>query len=198
MSTSGGASQGAPPALLAGHVHAADLGETTILLDLKRDRYFAASTALFAALNDKDAHRGDVAALRRRLEDEGVLARPLKIDWPAFLCSCLWSEQALCAKRLDCAIAHLRWLRHRRGGDNDPRPLCEAWCRARPWYPHRNVCLFDSLALLRFLLHFGARGELIFGVRGMPFSAHCWVESECGPLNDEADYCASFTPILRV
>jgi hypothetical protein len=32
----------------------------------------------------------------------------------------------------------------------------------------------------------------------MPFSAHCWVEHEGHPLNDEVDYCASFRAILRV
>lgn len=200
MSASGGAPQGAPSAsaLLASHVHAADLGETTIFLDLRRDRYFAAPTTLFAALARDDTCKPDACALRRRLEADGVLAPAVRINWPVFLLSCLWAERALAAKRLDRAVAELRRLRRRNGADEAPYALTHAFERARPWYPHRNVCLFDSLALMRFLLRCGARGELVFGVRGMPFSAHCWIETEQSVLNDEAEYCASFTPILRV
>jgi len=37
----------------------------------------------------------------------------------------------------------------------------------------------------------------VFGVRGAPFAAHCWVEIEGVPVNDDPDFVAPYVPILR-
>jgi hypothetical protein len=51
---------------------------------------------------------------------------------------------------------------------------------------------------MRFLLVAGGEAQLVLGVRGMPFAAHCWVEHRGAPINDEPAYCSAFRPILRV
>ncbi len=202
MSASGGALKGAPPAyapLLAPHIHAAELGALTVLLDLKRDRYLAAPTASLARLRLAQSGDPHVEALRARLNAEGVLAGPdREQDWWGFWRACVWASGVVASKRLDRAVEQIRALRRRNGVHASPAVFVTTFEAMRPWFPRRMVCLFDSLALTSFLSRHGARGDLVFGVRGMPFSAHCWVEDEGAPLNDEPAYCASFQPILRV
>jgi hypothetical protein len=40
----------------------------------------------------------------------------------------------------------------------------------RPWYPRSRVCLFDALALMRFMLQADAKPNLVIGVRTKPFT----------------------------
>jgi hypothetical protein len=70
--------------------------------------------------------------------------------------------------------------------------------KLRPWYPRSRVCLFDSIALMHFLLGHGRSPRLVMGVRANPFSAHCWLEENDICLNDAAETCRSYTPIAAV
>lgn len=202
MSAFGGAPHGAPPAFapdFSPHAHAADLGALTILLDLKRDRYLAAPSGLLARLHEEEGKDAEADALRSRLKAEGILSETdQRHDWLGFWRACAWAGRAVASRRLDRAVREIRRVRRQMGTDAPARAFAAAFEEMRPWYPRRVVCLFDSLALMSFLSRRGARGELVFGVRGMPFSAHCWVEDRGAPLNDEPAYCASFRPILRV
>ncbi|MFN3463217.1 MAG: lasso peptide biosynthesis B2 protein [Terricaulis sp.] len=174
------------------------------MLDLRADRYVASPAAAFlnvlAAEGPSDPL---VIPLRERLMSQGLLvAETTQVvghsDGPAaVLTACLWAELYLRRRRLDLA---LRWFRGRRDGGASTaseRALDQfrAW---RPWYPRRNVCLFDTLAMGAFLVRAGERPEIVFGVRHPPFAAHCWLEAEGRILNDEAEYCAAFVEILRV
>ncbi|UHH10115.1 lasso peptide biosynthesis B2 protein [Luteimonas fraxinea] len=67
--------------------------------------------------------------------------------------------------------------------------------RVRPYVPVSPVCLLDSLALLRFLARRGLRADLVFGVTGAPFSAHCWLQAGETILNDTLGNVESYTPI---
>src|SRR5690606_36310234 len=69
------------------------------------------------------------------------------------------------------------------------------FARLRPWIPAPYVCLFDSLCLMRFLLHRGLAADLVFGVRARPFAAHCWVEAEGVILDEGGEDCAAFVEI---
>lgn len=62
----------------------------------------------------------------------------------------------------------------------------------------RNSCMFDSLALLKFLAMHGIHPQWVFGVRTLPFGAHCWVQSGDTVLNDTPDRVAIYTPIMTV
>lgn len=68
----------------------------------------------------------------------------------------------------------------------------------RPWYPRDYLCLFDSLALLLFLLRRGIRARWIFGVKEDPFAAHCWLQIGPVVLNEHLDRAKLYTPIMMV
>ena len=76
--------------------------------------------------------------------------------------------------------------------------LTNSFRRSRPWYPRNYLCLFDSLALMLFLLRSGIHAQWVFGVREDPFGAHCWIQ--CGPvvLNEYLDRTCLYTPIMVV
>lgn len=194
---------------MSAHVRAVAIGDQTVLLDLRRDKYFCVSTAGFArVLEGRDEGREN--ALYEALVRDGVVAisnaddelppasrPPILASGPtglAFLYSCRWAQRLIRARRLDMALDALASAKH---GCVKPAKALARFADWRPWYPARNVCLFDSLALSRFLQCAGVRFELAFGVRLAPFAAHCWVEAEGVVLNDEEAYCRSFTEILR-
>ena len=76
--------------------------------------------------------------------------------------------------------------------------LTNSFRQFRPWYPRNYLCLFDSLALMLFLVGSGIRVQWVFGVREDPFGAHCWIQ--CGPvvLNEYLDRTYLYTPIMVV
>ncbi len=211
----GGAPVGAPPAAadafkLAGHVRSATLENHTVLLDLRRDKYLCVCAAALSEVLAGEA--GEEDALRRALVRDGLLMpagaaetfaaeRRLALGWlrgttpVAFLYSCLWARHVIRARALERALVALSTLRD---SDQDAAAAASRFFSWRPWYPARSVCLFDSLALARFLAASRARFELVFGVRTAPFAAHCWIEAQGGVLNDEAHYCGAFTEIMRV
>lgn len=68
----------------------------------------------------------------------------------------------------------------------------------RPYYPREYLCLFDSLALVKFLGQYGIFPNWIFGVQLEPFNAHCWVQTGNLVLNDTVENVQQFTPIMVV
>lgn len=210
MSGAGGAPSGAPPERVrpAATLHYVVIEDTVILFDTRADRYAAAPADVF---HDALTHENGVLsprteALKRQLISEGLLvpqdfgaaARTLpKLGRGAFLMACLWAEYYLRRRRLDLA---LHGLQKKCGGGarSVSAKALERFQLWRPWYPRRNVCLFDSLALAAFLVAAGDRPEIVFGVRHPVFSAHCWLEVDGRVLNDEPAYCDAFVEILRV
>lgn len=73
-----------------------------------------------------------------------------------------------------------------------------AFLRARPYVPVSTCCLVDSLAMLHFLAKHGMAANLVFGVSGAPFSAHCWVQAGPLVLNDTLGNTHAHTPIRVV
>lgn len=76
--------------------------------------------------------------------------------------------------------------------------LFEIFRLLRPYYPRAYLCLFDSLALVRFLARFGVFPQWVYGVRLEPFGAHCWVQSGNVVVNDVVDNVGRYTPIMSV
>jgi len=70
--------------------------------------------------------------------------------------------------------------------------------RLRPlfFFPARERCLLDSLALLEFLAGHDIHPDWVFGVRTRPFAAHCWVQFGHSVCNDSVERVCRFTPIL--
>lgn len=212
MSADGGAPHGAlpdraPPVHPAAHVRHVTIGKDTIVLDLRRDRYLSAPADLFEALcagriAPHEAPLGQQLIAQGLLTTDDVQAAP-DATGPIviglhFVASCLWAQQRVRTRRLDLALEDLSTMRVKTPDDASARAdRVECFREMRPWYPKRPVCLFDSLALMHFLVSAGHRAELVLGVRTEPFAAHAWVEADERILNDEPLYCASFTEILR-
>ena len=79
------------------------------------------------------------------------------------------------------------------------RPAVAAFIRLRPLlFRAQDACLFDSLALMRYLSYYGVFPTCVLGVQTGPFAAHCWVQYQGIVFNDAPEYVRRFTPILAV
>lgn len=65
----------------------------------------------------------------------------------------------------------------------------------RMYVPVEPICLLDSISLVRFLARRRLHSNIVFGVTGDPFSAHCWVQSEALVLNDTVGNARAYQPI---
>ncbi len=81
---------------------------------------------------------------------------------------------------------------------NEAGGLTAMFLKYRPLFPRDYLCLFDSLALVRFLSRYDLYPDWVFGVQEDPFSAHCWVQAGAVVLNDHFDNVAGYTPIMTV
>lgn len=84
------------------------------------------------------------------------------------------------------------------GGGPTLKELVHIFDRLRSFtYSARDACMFDSLALLYFLLRLGFQPRWVIGVRSSPtFTAHCWLQDGGTVLNDIVDHVAVYTPIM--
>jgi hypothetical protein len=76
--------------------------------------------------------------------------------------------------------------------------LAAQFAAGRPLAGGRNACLNEALALIFFLGRAGARADWVFGVKALPFAAHCWVQAGDLVLNDTAENVRNYTPIMIV
>lgn len=67
------------------------------------------------------------------------------------------------------------------------------WLYMRPYR-----CMFDSLALLKFLHPHGLVPNWIFGICPEPFRAHCWLQAGTVVLSDTLERVSTYTPIMCV
>jgi hypothetical protein len=71
--------------------------------------------------------------------------------------------------------------------------------RMRPFvFSARNQCLFESFVLLEFLSNYQLYPCWVFGVRTVPFGAHCWLQQMNVVVNDSMEHASGFTRILAV
>jgi len=70
--------------------------------------------------------------------------------------------------------------------------------QARAFVPIASSCLWDSLALRRWLARRGHGCALVFATRLEPFAAHCWIEVDGAVLNDAPERIATFAPVAVV
>jgi hypothetical protein len=79
------------------------------------------------------------------------------------------------------------------------RGAVAAFIRLRPLlFGAQDACLFDSLALMRFLSYYRVYPTCVIGVQTGPFGAHCWIQHDAVVFNDVPEYVRRFTPILAV
>jgi transglutaminase superfamily protein len=74
-----------------------------------------------------------------------------------------------------------------------------AFIRLRPLlFGAQDACLFDSIALVRYLSYYRIFPTCVIGVQTGPFAAHCWVQEGAVVFNDAPEYVRRYTPILAV
>lgn len=125
------------------------------------------------------------------------------VRFPEFFSACKAADHFLSAARTRDAVELVhsrksRNCRHVSVARSHLLSLLSSFDALRPFYPRPYLCLFDSLALIEFLARYRIFPTWVFGVRGEPFQAHCWVQHENFLLNDSTDHVATFTPIMTV
>lgn len=92
--------------------------------------------------------------------------------------------------------------------DNEPNPTATVdnnrstllasthdFLQARRLLPIGTRCLPDSIAMAKFLNRRHMRVNVVIGVTGTPFSAHCWVQLGAMVLNDTLGNVKMYSPI---
>jgi hypothetical protein len=206
------------------HVRACRDGGYIVFLDLRLDRYWSVpvrSAPAIAGLVETECARGSGARLielgllepvracpapynpRKAAPEQKLLpteqAKASLFGYGQCASACWWTAGALSRRRLDLTLAHLAELKVRAAEREADTPhLIGVFESFRPWFPRRRVCLFDAVALFRFMVMRGLKPDIVIGVRTAPFAAHCWVEWQGWLAGDSSDHCASFTPIAWV
>ena len=188
------------------YLRACKTGDWVIFLDLWGDRYWALSAKMTsqemqAALAARGllARSSDRAAKRMRTPGRKTLGGRFLSDSVLIGLCGLWAEVIV---RRGALYSAFTWIEHFKPSSRSAQPrditvLHDSFRRLRRWLPWSYVCLFNSLCLARFLIERGCCVDLVFGVRGRPFAAHCWVEAGGVVLDDGGEDCAAFTEIAR-
>lgn len=124
-----------------------------------------------------------------------------------FSITCM-AQVRLKTSRLERILSELTAYRRRKAHQIPPEPdeayelrvsrAAAAFLHARPYVPVGTCCLIDSIAMVKFLAKHGMAANLVFGVSGAPFSAHCWVQVGALVLNDTVGNTHAHTPIRVV
>jgi len=121
-----------------------------------------------------------------------------------FIAACLAVATALRGRSLHCAVTRFATLKARMPGNDgfkseQTQTLLKIFRHCRPIiYAARDNCLFDSLVLGDFLRRYGVSSTCVFGVRTMPFAAHCWIQTNKCVLNGIPEIVNRYVPILSV
>jgi hypothetical protein len=209
---------------LAPGVHAVEIADDLVFLDVAADAYFClggASEAIALGPDGQvDVGHEDMAA---QLTDAGLLSeqssppsvalppRPtasIRLEGTGQVPVCL--GVGLAAVRVTLSVrrtfARSAFARLLEG------PAANASCRAaptqalveavaqferlRPWLPLQGECLLRSYHLRTFLRSRGLDALWVFGVRTWPFSAHCWLQAGQTVLDEDLERLTAYHPIL--
>lgn len=207
------------------HIRFCEIGNRRIFLDLKADRYFSLPPDADAAISAMcEGAAVEISSELASLLDAGLLTRsPGRViaptEHPEPTISLV--EEASVSGNLSVSTlveVSLLVLRARRAvrkkrlpsllapsgpGQSEARSSPEARDRAvgdfiqcRRAVPIAPNCLYDSLALRRFLERRSVAADLVIGAKVHPFAAHCWVQDGTIVLNDTLAAARGFAPIL--
>ncbi|MFC3215486.1 lasso peptide biosynthesis B2 protein [Novosphingobium panipatense] len=80
----------------------------------------------------------------------------------------------------------------------DLSPLVESFVEAALFFPRKDRCLPDALALRTFLAWHSCPTRIVFGVQSEPFQAHCWVQFDNILVGQDLETVMPFSPILAL
>lgn len=144
---------------------------------------------------------------RLGLEAFQASSRPIRmLDSWRFLRSCLWAHCVLRSSSLYDAARAVEHFRQAAGGSisspADPARIhrcVQIFRRLRPYaFAAHGRCLFQALALARFLQYYRASALWVIGVRVRPWAAHSWVQQDDLVLDGTPESVRGYTPILAV
>lgn len=185
-----------------------------VALDVEADRYVRLTRALskpVGAALAAPALAGPVAALA----NSGLLKTPANVSPNLYashlgqsrlqphpiagvIGACAWAARKLLMLRFAEVLGAVKLP----SSSARPKPALDEIVRGflaiRPFYPRDYECFFDALALRHYLARRGYATSWVFGVRGAPFAAHCWLEFDGAVLNDEPDIVHAYRPIMIV
>lgn len=122
-----------------------------------------------------------------------------------FLVSCSTVWLSLHLRSFGYAVLRLKSRKGRlakrvRRPASDLKNLVQAFVYLRTFvYTAHEHCLYDSLVLSDFLLRFGLLPTCVFGVRTLPFGAHCWVQADRSLLTESSiEFVSTFSPVLVI
>lgn len=132
------------------------------------------------------------------LAETAECGRPAKlIDVAEVATLVLAARRTVRRKALPRAFSKLSNVRADRSGHARSRgDLVLRFVAARRLIPIAPNCLYDSLALRRFLARRDVAADLVIGVRLHPFGAHCWLQEGTTVLNDALGGARGFKPVL--
>lgn len=78
------------------------------------------------------------------------------------------------------------------------RELTAVFLKLRSLFPKNYRCLYDSLALIKFLGWYQIYPTWVFGVRLEPWAAHCWIQEGPFVFNEGVEEAASYTPVMAI
>lgn len=125
----------------------------------------------------------------------------------AFITACLSARITLQVMSFERVIARARRRRARALARNESQGFdretalraIATFAALRPYFfTAKDACLFEALALARFLGPFGLHPHWVFGVQARPFAAHCWLQHEGIVLNDTVEHVSRYSPIMVV
>jgi len=127
--------------------------------------------------------------------DSGRPARLIDVAEVATLV--LAARRTVRRKALPRAFSKLSNVRADRSGRARRRDdLVRRFVAARRLIPVAPNCLYDSLALRRYLARRDVAADLVIGVKLHPFGAHCWLQEGATVLNDALGGASGFKPVL--
>lgn len=207
------------------HIRFCDIGNRRIFLDLKADRYFSLppeADAAFSAVCGGAA--GEISSKVAPLVEAGLVTRspgrniaPTQHPEPTsslveeasfprhFSVSTLVevfllvlrARRAVRKKRLPSLLAPIPPRQNEAWTSPETRDRAVGdFMQCRRAVPIAPNCLYDSLALRRFLERRSVAADLVIGTKLHPFAAHCWVQDRTTVLNDTLAAARGFAPIL--
>lgn len=171
--------------------------ERLIGLDVEQGRYFAVRSA-----DQLISGSGGLShpALLPPEDDAVSVEDPVAARLRDILLALVSVSVARAAVRILSFGRLMQWMASL-GSDTHPAPpdclhQMRRYRQARRYGPPDRPCLPEAVAALLFLAWKGHRADLVIGVTGKPFSAHCWVQLGTLVLSEPLDAVRRFTPIL--
>lgn len=208
---------------LPDHVHFCEIGGQRVFLDLVADRYFslppAADRAFSALVRGTSAPAAELDALQgagllvtapagrppvatahpapeRSLVEEVASSRVSWSALPEVLQLVLWARRAVSRKQLPRLLGQAGRDPSSSSAQARREQAVQTFLQARRLVPVAPNCLYDSLALHRFLRRRSIGADIVIGAKLHPFGAHCWLQHGSTVLNDTLAAARGFAPIL--